>query len=106
MVLNREARRYSKLSGTEQNGNALVTYAAMKNQTTTIFVYLLNEGTDVWRPVEAQHLGEDRYRILSKNVDPEDEAWQFPSGAVVRCRQQKLSKGDRLVAFEVALATR
>ena len=77
----------------------------MKNQTTTIYLYLLNEGTDVWRPVEAQHLGEDRYRILSENEEPDDEEWQFPSGAVVRCRQQRLSGGDRLVAFEFSHAT-
>lgn len=65
----------------------------------TIYVYLLNEGTDVWRPVEAEHLGEDRYQIVSVNSDPDDELWQFPSGAVVRCRQQRLSGGDRLVAY-------
>jgi hypothetical protein len=78
----------------------------MNKQTTTIFVYLLNEGTDVWRPVEAQHLGEDRYRILTENEDPDDEEWQFQGGAVVRCRQQRLSGGECLVAFEIAQATR
>jgi hypothetical protein len=67
---------------------------------TTIYVYLLDEGTDVWRPVEAVHVGEDRYRIMSVNVDPEDERWQFSTGDVVRCSRRALSGGPALVAHE------
>ncbi len=52
---------------------------------TRIYVYLDNEGTDVWRPVDAEHLGGDRYRIVSANADPENERWRFATGDVVRC---------------------
>jgi hypothetical protein len=68
----------------------------------TIFVYLLDEGTDVWRPIEAVSMGNDQYRIVSENKDPEDENWQFKTGQVVRCATRRLSDGDRLVAIEKA----
>ena len=66
----------------------------------TIYVYLLDEGVDVWRPVEAVHLGADRYRITSVNVDRSDEHWQFSTGDIVRCSRQVLSGGPALVAHE------
>jgi hypothetical protein len=65
-----------------------------------IYVYLVDEGTDVWRPVQAQSLGSDRYKIVSENADPEDENWQFKTGEVVRCIQKPLSGGMCLVAVE------
>ncbi len=69
---------------------------------TTIYVYLLDEGTDCWRPVSAEHLRDDVYRIKGEPPDPEDEKWEYLPGAVVRCRQQKLSGGDCLVADQAA----
>jgi hypothetical protein len=36
--------------------------------TETIDVYLFDEGVDCWRPIEAVHEGEDKYRIV--NVNP------------------------------------
>jgi hypothetical protein len=69
--------------------------------TETIFVYLLNEGSSAWRPVEAERLGADLFRIVSKNVDPESEEWEFPEGAVVRCVRRNFSGGEvGLVAVE------
>jgi hypothetical protein len=66
----------------------------------TIYVYLLDEGTDVWRPVEAVHLGDNRYRITLVNVDRSDEHWQFSKGDIVRCSRRVLSGGPALVAHE------
>ena len=57
-----------------------------------IYLPLLNEGTDVWRPVEAEHIGEDRYRILQQQ--PEGEDWPIPSDAIVRCEHHKFANGD------------
>ncbi|MCP4090045.1 MAG: hypothetical protein GY746_09660 [Gammaproteobacteria bacterium] len=67
----------------------------------TIFVYLLNESVDVWRPVQARKLSDQLYRIVSENTASEDEEWQFPSGATVRCEEREFS-GDTtgLVAVE------
>jgi hypothetical protein len=66
--------------------------------TVTIYVALLDEGTDVWRPVQAQRQGDGSYLIVSSNDAPDDEKWQFPTGSTVRCELRKLSGGDRLVA--------
>ena len=64
---------------------------------TTIYVYLPNEGTDVWAPVDAEHLGHDVYRIT--HCRGADEDVQFGKGALVRCRTQVLSGGECLIAF-------
>ena len=44
---------------------------------TTIYVYLLDEGTDCWRPVSAEHFRDDVYRIKGEPPDPEDEMGVF-----------------------------
>ena len=68
---------------------------------TQIYVALLNEGVEVWRPVDATHVGSDRYRILSPNETPGDERWEFQQGALVRCRTRTFADGIvGLVAFE------
>jgi hypothetical protein len=64
----------------------------------TIYVSLLDEGTDVWRPVEAEHVSDNRYRIVSTNSDPDDEHWEFQTGEVVRCELRDLSGEKCLVA--------
>jgi len=69
----------------------------------TIYVALLDEGTDVWRPVEAEELHDGIFRIVSRNSKPDDERWEFSSGSVVRCERRQLSEGAVLVA--VAQAT-
>jgi hypothetical protein len=39
-----------------------------------IFVYLLGEGTDVWRPTDAVSIGDGLFKILpTPGYDPEDE---------------------------------
>ncbi len=64
-----------------------------------IYVRLLDEGVDVWRPVRAVHQADDVYRIVSDAV--ESEQWEFPSGSLVRCRREKLSdREEEFVAFE------
>ena len=68
-------------------------------KSTTIYVYLLDEGVDVWRPVQAHHLGGDLYRIISIN-EHEDEQWQFRTGDVVRCAMRTFSDGPGLAAHE------
>jgi len=55
--------------------------------TTPIYVRLLDEGTDVWWPVEAIREGPDSYRIVTENMNPEDQQWEFQSGELVRCEE-------------------
>jgi hypothetical protein len=64
-----------------------------------IFIKLLNEGTEVWRPANATRLDNDTYRIdLSNTFDSEDEEWEFKPGMTVRCENRILSDQICLVA--------
>ncbi len=67
-----------------------------------IYVALLNEGTDVWRPVNAEALGHNVFRIDPQTKIPDDEQWQFGPGETVRCRERRFDSGSGLVAFETA----
>jgi len=64
---------------------------------TEIFVALLDEGTNVWRPVRAERVGETVYRILDQPYDREDERWQFEPGDAVECEYIQPS-GKRFLA--------
>lgn len=68
--------------------------------TATIYVFLLDEGTDVWRPVHAEHISGDTYQIV--DIEPgDDENWEFKSGETVRVRDKVFSGGETgLVAYE------
>jgi hypothetical protein len=63
----------------------------------TIYIALLDEGVDVWRPVAAEREGAF-FRVADS--PPEDEKWAFGFGALVRCEQRELSEGPVLVAVE------
>jgi len=65
-----------------------------------IYVELLDEAVDVWRPVDAEHIGGDKFRILSNNPAPEDEHWKFKTGEIMRWRPKKFAEGASLVAIE------
>ena len=66
-----------------------------------IYVALLDESVEVWRPVDATHVDADSYRILGVNEAPEDERWEFEEGTLVRCRARSFADGSAgLVAFE------
>lgn len=73
----------------------------MDKETQTIYVYLENEHVAVWRPVRAEHLQGEAYRIVSTNEDPETEVWQFQTNDIVRCETKRFSEGEPgLVAVE------
>jgi len=63
----------------------------------TIYVSLLDEAVDVWRPIEAFSEGESLYRI-PEGPTPGDETWEFPPGSLVRCEWRELAEGPALVA--------
>jgi hypothetical protein len=53
----------------------------------TIYVRLLDEGTDVWRPVQAMQINRDTFRIVSENSHPErrnKRIWSRPERKVQR----------------------
>lgn len=71
---------------------------------TTIHVNMIGQGISILRPVQAEHLARDIYRIVE--AVPEGERWKYETGQAVRCRKQKLSSGKALVAFEEVMLQR
>jgi hypothetical protein len=63
----------------------------------TIFIRLLEEGTEVYRPVNALEVGESVYRI--EDCMPEDEIWEFQSGDIVYCIMKDFEGETRLAAI-------
>ncbi len=63
-----------------------------------IFVRLLDEGVEVWRPIRAEHLGGSVYRIAAQDYDVEIETWEFEPGARVVCELVNTSDGRILAA--------
>ena len=63
------------------------------NKIVQIYVLLLNESTEIWRPVEALKLGKNFYQIISPNPEPDVEKWQFNKGEKVLCSQKTFSDG-------------
>ena len=66
--------------------------------TRIVFVPLLDEGTTIWRPVEAENVAPDIFRLLG-NV-PDGERWQFQPGENVRCELRLIQDGPALIAVE------
>lgn len=62
-----------------------------------IFVGLVGEGIDVWRPVHAEHLHDNIYRITDQPYDRAVETWEFEPGDEVAC-ELIASSGGRILA--------
>lgn len=76
--------------------------AAIRSNTRTIYVPLLDEGTPVVRQTEGESLGQNLYRVMAtSNYDPDDEHWEFPPGSVVRCVVEAKGGQEILVAREL-----
>lgn len=66
---------------------------------TLVYVSLLGEGTEVWRPVSATLVSGSVFCLLG--TVPPGESWQFSPGSRVRCEPHVFSGGARgLVAVE------
>ena len=59
----------------------------------TIYVYLPDEAVDTWRPVQAEHLHDNVYRIIDQPYDRNAETWQFEPGDEVVCEWKQLVEG-------------
>jgi hypothetical protein len=69
---------------------------------TKIFVKLLAEGTECWRPINANPIGDDVFEVLG--IVPAGEAWEFAPGARVRCKAKQFADGSMgLVAMELSI---
>jgi len=73
------------------------------SDTLTIYIRLLDEGTDVWRPTQGRPVDRDRYEVLpTADYDPEEEVWEFPPGSLVICHEHDRSGHWMLVAEALA----
>jgi hypothetical protein len=64
--------------------------------TVTVYVPLLDEGVDVWRPVEADR--ESDAVVKLPTAAPDGETWALPPGSRVRCERREIG----LVAVALA----
>lgn len=71
-------------------------------RTTTIYMRLLGEPVDVWRPVDAEHVGDAVYRILPQDYDREIETWEFEPGSMVICGHVPGKDADFVAAVRLA----
>ena len=65
-------------------------------ETANIYIGLLDEGVDVWRPVTAEIVGSSTYKIIE--AIPVGEQWEFQPGDVVHCSLKPISGEMCLVA--------
>lgn len=63
-----------------------------------VFVRLMDEDVDVWRPVRAKRVEGMVYVILSQKYNSDVETWQFVPGDKVICEYVKEGAGRILVA--------
>jgi hypothetical protein len=69
----------------------------------TVYVRLLGEGTEVFRPSPAVALGEGVFRLIQPgDYDPEDEEWEFVPDSLVKTALCQGTSGTYLVATSLA----
>jgi hypothetical protein len=67
-----------------------------------IYVRLLHEPVDVWRPVEADLVQDRVYRISAQSYDREIEKWEFEPGQEVECAYLNGADGKFFAAVRLA----
>jgi hypothetical protein len=66
----------------------------------TVYVKLLDEGTDVWRPTQAEPFGGMIAKLLpTPDYDPQDEHWEFPPKSFVKYESRILGGKRAFVAI-------
>ena len=70
--------------------------------TAQIYVALLDERIDVWRPIWAERLDDNVYRIVDQPYERELETWQFEPGDDVACDLIESGDGRILAAIRKA----
>jgi hypothetical protein len=68
----------------------------------TIYILLLNEDIDVWRPSNAVNVKENIYEILidQSEYETDEEDWEFKPGEKFLCKTKIFSNGtENLIAY-------
>lgn len=66
-----------------------------------VYVQILDEGTRVYRPVQADFVASGIYRIKEPPSYDLDERWEFPPGSMVKCEERTLQDGKYIVAVQL-----
>jgi hypothetical protein len=67
--------------------------------TDTIYIPLLHEGIEVYRPTAGLRLRENIYQVLpTEHYGSDDECWQFVPGSVVECAMEFRNGQEILIA--------
>lgn len=75
----------------------------METSNDIVFIKIIDEGADVWRPVSAIGLASGAYVLLRpEDYDAKDEKWEFLPGHLVRCELRKSGDNSILVAISLA----
>jgi hypothetical protein len=85
----------------ERNRLALLLGMPARDQTpdATIYVRVLNEGTEVFRPVPAKSWPDSCYQVGGADIYlPAEEQWEFEPGAIVKVAPKVLEGEVILVA--------
>lgn len=68
---------------------------------TCIYVRLLNEGTEVFRPVDAEEVAGGLFKLLSiPDYDSSVEEWEFQPGDIVSAERRIGQNDDFLLAVK------
>jgi hypothetical protein len=65
---------------------------------TQIFIRLIDEPIDVWRPVLAERKTDGIYRIVDQPYNRDIETWEFSPGDEVVCEMIDSSDGQIIAA--------
>lgn len=65
-----------------------------------IYIRLLDEGVDVWKPINARPVGEGIFQISDQSYDPDLETWEFEPGDFVFCKARQFDEGRILIAIK------
>lgn len=71
------------------------------NDVQEIYVLLLGEAVEVWRPVKAIYIKDNIYKIIEQYYNREDEKWEFEPGEIVHCELTRTSDGKILIAKRI-----
>ena len=70
----------------------------MRRDLQQIYMPLIEEAVECWRPIEAERIGADLYLVVG--TVPEGEVWTFQPGDAVLCRNHVFEDGNYgLVAY-------
>lgn len=80
-----------------------VTDSSIKADMVNVYVRLLNEGVNVYRPVPASPVSASIFLLGGSDIyDPEDEEWEFLPGSLVIVEERILAGESVLVAISGA----